>query len=236
MLQQRCVVFAGRRGLDQAGLRQSVARIPEVSRKLKLAQILIDKVQEAKGHIDLFSALNASEGEFASKQSLRALMAAIVQLGLYERYARFYGQATFLVGNTNGVSAISTISGTHSFEEMVENSSFYKELIESKDLPEQQQMMGQALTLTGLSLEEFGVYSNQEGNFEKQDWGTQDSYQIMSQLYQDHQVEQFVHVGPHHEFRVQEMSKRKIYEFSLWNSVELDPILNSFWKTVTSVG
>lgn len=223
-------MFAGRRGLDQVQLRQAVARIPEVSQKLKLAQLLIDKVQGHRGHLDLFSILHASDGEFSSNQNLRALLAAIVQLGLYDRYVRFYGQPTFLVGSVNGVSALTTTAGVESFEEMILTSKFYEQMAARQDEPEPM-TMGHSLTLSGLSLEEFAVFAADQNQFVKQDWGTQDCYQLLSQLYQDYQVEQFVHVGPNHEFRDQEMAKRKIFEFSLGNSIELDPILNSFWKT-----
>lgn len=229
MFQQRCIVFAGRRGLDQIELRHSVARIPEVSRKLKIAQFLVDQAQGANSKVDLFSSLHSTDGDFASQQDLRALLSAIVQVGLYERYVRFYGQPHFLVGTTNGVSSLSVAKGDQSFEEMVIGSQYFQALLENNG--EESEVNAPRLTLTGLSLEEFGVVANKESKFENLDWQTQDCYQILCQLHQDHQVEQFVHVGPSFEFRDREMAKRKIFEFLLGNSVELDPILNSFWRT-----
>ena len=70
-MQSLCLVFAGRRGLDEFSSRQSVGRIPEVSHKLKEAQAFFDSIRNKKWSVDLFSALQAPDDEFAAKQHLR---------------------------------------------------------------------------------------------------------------------------------------------------------------------
>ena len=106
MNQPICVVFAGRQGLDDVESRYSIARIPEVSAYLREAQAFFDNIKTVDHNIDLFSFLNSSDNDFSMRPKLRSLVAAIVQVGLFQRYTKFYGNPSFMVGNNNGASAL----------------------------------------------------------------------------------------------------------------------------------
>ena len=231
MQHKKCMVFGGRRGLDQASLRQSIGRIPEVSKRIKEAQSYIDQESNGTQVADLFNVLNGWDGEYTARPKMRSLLAAVVQMGLYDRYHRHFGTPDYMVGNLNGVSAMNVAAKQMTFEKMVKSSDYFVSLTVDPTTANLKQNELK-LTLTGVSLEEFGVFGqDSEKKFQQLPWDTKDCYQLLSQLNLDFQVEQFIHIGPTKEFRQDEMSKRKIYEFSLGDSLEMDPILNSFWKT-----
>lgn len=76
-MQGVCLIFAGRRGLDEASARWMSARIPQVSQKIKRAQSLIDEVLGDQSSVDLLSYLLSSDQEFLGHPSLRVLMGAV---------------------------------------------------------------------------------------------------------------------------------------------------------------
>lgn len=230
MNQPVCVVFAGRQGLDNNESRYSIARIPEVSACLREAQSFFDNLSGIEKNIDLFSFLSSSDSEFAMQPQLRSLVAAIVQVGLFRRYTKFYGSPDFMIGNDNGASALNVCSGTCSLTEMISASPFTKKQLKMRKDSGPHSLI-EDFTLSGLSLEEYSVLKRSETDYSKVQWPTKNCYGILKNLQQEFQVEQFIHIGPHFDFRSVEFEKAGLTDFSMTNSTEMDPILNSFWKT-----
>lgn len=217
-----CLLFSGCRGLDDQNVRNSILRIPEVSRKLKEAQRLIDSNSE--NHTDLFSYVVSSDQEFNSKPALRALVSDVVQVGLFDRYVRYRNRPSFMVGRTNGSSALKVCAGTQTFEEFIVQSEYCNSLNGVAQL--------NTTKLAGIAIEEYGVFQwNNEGDFENFDATSKEAAKIVEELSVDNKINQCIHIGPCADFRMQELADGGVDLISSMNSIDLDPILSSFWKS-----
>lgn len=220
-----CLLFSGRRGLEDQEVRHSVLRIPEVSRKLKQAQYLLDSLSEENNHRDLISYILSPDDDFNSQQTLKSLVSAVVQMGLFDRYVKYRHRPTFLVGRINGCSAIKVCADKQSFEDFIFESEYISETVNIATL------VPQKTKLTGLVLEEYGVYKwNAAGEYLDVETDTKEAAKIIEDLSVDHDLHQCIHVGPCFDFRIQEFEKKGL-DISSMNSIDLDPILNSFWKS-----
>lgn len=219
-----CLLFSGRRGLENQDIRHSVLRIPEVSRKLKQAQYLIDSLEQ-NNHRDLISYILSSDEDFNSQQTLKSLVSAIVQIGLFDRYVKYRHRPQYLVGRVNGCSAIKVCADKQNFEDFIFQSEYISETVDVISPLNSQK-------LTGLVLEEYGVYQwNPAGEYNGFDTETKEAAKIIEDLSAENSLHQCIHVGPVFDFRLQEFEKRGLEHVSSMNSIELDPILNSFWKS-----
>jgi hypothetical protein len=115
------VVFAGRNGLDFLELRLGTVRIPEVSLRLREAQRILDGLDVER--IDLLSAIVTDDESFFRNIKIKSLLAAIVQVGLYDRLLRSQRAPDVLIGSSNGDSALLVCAGQMTFEAMVLQSS-----------------------------------------------------------------------------------------------------------------
>jgi hypothetical protein len=225
-MQQVCLLFAGRRGLDDFLTRQSVLRIPEVSRKIKTVQDELDRQVGQTGAYDLLSHTISSDEEFSGHPELKALIACTVQMGLFDRFIKFHSRPQFLVGSINGASALKVcaqgvdISGFISASELI-----------SKHLNPQQEVA--TTQLTGMSLEEYGVYqwNSELGAYQEWETSSKDATRIIEGLNQDNLINQCIHVGPCFDFHRQAFSRLGLDQVPSMSSVEMDPILSSFWKS-----
>lgn len=224
-----CLLFAGRRGLDDQGTRHSVLRIPEVSRKLKQAQYLLDQIIKSDDHIDLYSFILASDSDFNLQQDLKSLVSSIVQMGLFDRYVKFRNRPQFLIGRSNGNgSAMTVCADKQSFEDFVLQSEY---CLKKQSIPTLHQMETQQLA--GMCLEEYGLYKwdQQLGEYQTIEVESKEAAKIVDQLSLDNLINQCIHIGPHHEFRNKEFENFGINNVPSMNSIDLDPILNSFWRS-----
>lgn len=115
------VVFAGRNGLDFLELRLGVVRIPEVSLRIREAQKILDGLEVER--VDLLGSTITEDESFFRNIKIKSLLAAIVQVGLYERFLKSQRAPDILIGTSNGDSALLVCAGQMTFEEMVKNSS-----------------------------------------------------------------------------------------------------------------
>lgn len=223
-MQHVCVLFAGRRGLDDSRIRQSVLRIPEVSRKLKKVQAHVDSLLGEQRSLDLISHTLSPDEEFSARPELRALIAGSVQVGLFDRFTRFHSRPQFLVGCINGASPLRVCSQEDNLEEFVLRSELFKSRETKGPIPTQ---------LTGLSLEEFAIYSwnDQSSQYERVDTRSKDAIYIIDNLSQENKINQCIHVGPCCDFLRQDFADKGLVEVPAMSSIEMDPILNSFWKS-----
>ncbi len=224
-MQNICLLFAGRRGVDDPVTRTSVLRIPEVSRKLKEAQALLDEVLMPQSQVDLNSYLQSVDADFNSNPSLKSLVAAVIQIGLFDRYVKYRSHPQFLVGRTNGCSSMRVCAGLQSFEDFVQKSDFCKENSTIAHLAPQN------TRLSGVKLEDYGAMMwDPEGFYYALNFKQQEAGKIIAELSEKHLLTQCIHVGPCYDFRLAEFDKSGLYGIASMSSIDLDPILNSFWK------
>lgn len=124
-------VFAGRNGLDFLELRLGVVRIPEVSLRIREAQTILDSLDVER--VDLMGMIVAEDESFFRNIKMKSLLAAIVQVGLYDRLLKSQRAPEVLVGNANGDSALLVCAGQVSFEQMVKSSSAFQTLSPRED-------------------------------------------------------------------------------------------------------
>ncbi len=223
-MQQVCLLFAGRRGLDDFSTRHSVLRIPEVSRKLKTAQIILDNLLGETGSYDLLSHTMAADDVFSSQPSMRSLIAATVQVGLFDRFVRFHNRPQYLIGHLGGASALKVCSQQISLEEFISEC----ELVKGKPALQEESTL-----LTGLSLEEYGaaIWNSESGLYEFCDTQSKDAIKIIETLSNENLINQCIHVGPCFDFHVADFKRKGLYHVPSLSSIDMDPILNSFWKS-----
>ncbi|MEM7646544.1 MAG: hypothetical protein AAF203_06530 [Pseudomonadota bacterium] len=219
-----CLLFSGRRGLDDLVLRESVLRIPEVSRRLNEAQKLIESLlPEECEDIDFFSHLQSSEDVFGSKQKLKSLLSSIVQIGLFDRYVRYRNRPEILVGPFNGCSAMLVCADRQSFGEFIAESEFFQDLAGTEK---------KMTHLSGLKIEKYGVLCwNNEGAYEDYSFEAKEVSTIMQDLQQENLFQNCVLVGPHTQFRTEEFVDAGLNDIQMVNSIDMDPILSSFWRS-----
>jgi len=111
------VVFAGRNGLDFLELRLGTVRIPEVSLRLREAQRILDGLDVER--IDLLGAIVTDDESFFRNIKIKSLLAAIVQVGFYDRLLKSQRAPEVLIGASTGDSALLVCAGHMTFESMV---------------------------------------------------------------------------------------------------------------------
>ncbi|MCJ8276137.1 MAG: hypothetical protein HRT44_10760, partial [Bdellovibrionales bacterium] len=120
-MQSVCMIFAGRRGLDDYNMRTSIVRVPEVSQRIKQAQFILD---QSGLTVDLYSFAQLSDTEYSNQPQLRVLLSGIVQIGLYDRFIKYRNKPQFMLGKVNGCSALDVCTSKMTFEEFVQSSAF----------------------------------------------------------------------------------------------------------------
>lgn len=224
-----CLLFSGRRGLNSQHVRNSILRIPEVSRKIKQAQVILDSTLTSNESIDLFAYLQATNEEFEANQNLKSLTVACVQVGLYDRYVRYRNRPQFLIGRTNGSSAMLVCAEKQSFNDLIVESDFVQERLSFRHL---HNMENTETQLKGLRLEEYGAYQwSQEALYNEKTFDSKDMIKILSELSNENLVDQCINVGPQCEQQQNEFEERGLNNLSSMSSIDLDPILSSFWKS-----
>jgi hypothetical protein len=239
MMAKHAVVFSGRNGLDLIEFRTGVLRIPEVTLRLRQAQEMMSKAG-AVG-IDLLSALSSDDEFFFRNIQLKSLLAAIVQVGLYDRYLKTQKAAQmrshFLIGNSNGDSAMMVCAGKLSFQDMVLQSPVVAAVgvDEAAVAPAVLSMVGQtAPMLTGVSIVEYQALEAKsvDGGIEYSTAirGEVEVKKLINSLYQNHGVASFIHVGPASVMRGSDYREIGDGQIEFIDCIELDPLLTWFWQ------
>lgn len=227
---QDTVIFNGPNALDFYDVRLNVIRIPEVVMRLRKAQEIWDSGDYPD--FDLTSFMASDDKIFLSNLKSKSLCAAIVQLGLYDRYIKQSKEPRFLVGNSNGDSAMKVAAGLMTFEELVLSSSASKV-----------NRAGMALHLTdapllaGVSLTEYGVLENKyiEGDSSFASFNTlknMDVTKIVESLIEDHGVKKIVNIGPGGILLQHSIGELSLRDVQILESVDLDPLLSWFWPSL----
>lgn len=237
---KNAVVFSGRNGLDFQELRSAVVRIPEVTLRLREAQAILDHVLAGTStQIDLFSVISADDESFFRNIQLKSLVAAIVQVGLFDRYLKTQKRPSVLVGNSNGDSAMLVCAGRLSFKEMVESS---QALIAQRTSDVVVPLVAIATPLlSGLSLTEYSALelkpASDGGNssgFEYQTLhgSSMELKKIITTLFNEHSITRFVNIGPAGALRSSDYRTLSDGEVESVDSIDLDPMLTWFWRNI----
>jgi hypothetical protein len=255
------VVFAGRNGLDFLELRLGAVRIPEVSLRIREAQKILDGLEVER--VDLLGSTVTEDEAFFRNIKIKSLLAAIVQVGLYERFLKSQRAPDILIGTSNGDSALLVCAGQMTFEEMVKNSAALQTL---QPLPPRENADGTAQSaslpsgaplgllpgvqaplaaptlnlatlpsLSGLSLTEFRAFSrNADGAMSEVGQPVMDLKRLLTEIVEHQTVSRFVNIGPGAAINANEYESigeaAGADEVTVIDSIDLDPMLNWFWK------
>lgn len=235
MATQKAIVFSGRNGLDFNELRSSVLRIPEVTVRIRQAQSILDTLDLPK--VDLFNVISSDDDSFGRNIKLKGLAATVVQIGLFDRFCKTQRRPEFMIGNSNGESAMMVCAGLQTFEEMVQNAvaNDNTQAVSPTNLLPMSGVFAAPL-LAGLSLSEFrAVEATQTDTgliYSMLQESSMEIKKIAETLHQERGVNRFVSIGPVGALRLSDYQSLGTDEVEYIDSIELDPMLGWFWKSV----
>jgi hypothetical protein len=227
---KEALVFNGINALDFVDIRHNVLRIPEVSRRITQAQSVLDHMQEMP--LDLQNFLGSDNEVYLNSIKLKSLAAAVVQVGLYDRYLRFHPEPTYFVGNSNGDSSLMVSLEELSLEEMVMHS---QALVGTHSVVSL--TLAKAPLLSGISLTEYAVF-----RLERDDDARSivkpvaikqvNLNKILMELIDKHGVAKIVSIGPGFSSLSGVESEFALRDIQVLESIDLDPMLSWFWPGV----
>lgn len=219
------VIFNGPNALDFFDVRSNIIRIPEVVHRIRQAQEVWDEADFPE--FDFTNFISSDNNTFLSNLRSKSLAAAIVQVGLYDRYVKHFKAPQYLVGNLNGDSAMQVASGELNFEDMILNSSATRLNRAGMTLH-----LTDAPLLAGVSLTEYGTIKLGNGSpSEKVDrLCRMDIEKIVEKLIEDEAVQKFVNIGPGN--TLLQNSEFSMRDVQILESVDLDPLLSWFWTSL----
>lgn len=221
-----CVVFNGLDSLDIQEIRFNVIRIPEVIRRVHQAQEIWD-LQEGAG-FDFANFIASEDRIFLSNIKLKSLAAAVVQLGLYDRYTRFFKEPEFFIGSSTGDAPVMVAVGRMTFAEMVRESPALRlsrptALVQLADQPQ----------LAGMSLTQYAAFQRIEDKglraFHDIETDGCEIQTIVLRMLEELDVRRFVNVGPGNLLIHRDQPEFEMVDIQILESIELDPLLTWFW-------
>lgn len=235
----KAVVFAGRNGLDFSELRSSVLRIPEVTVRIRQAQSVLDTLDLPK--VDLFNVISSDDEGFYRNIKLKSLAAAVVQIGLFDRMCKTQRRPEYMIGNSNGESAMLVCAGLQSFDEMV-TAAMQPDAPTS--MPAQSNLLPMpgiaAPLLSGLSLTEFraveAIQTEQGLIYGLLPESSMEIKKVAEALHQERGVNRFISIGPAAALRLSDYQDLGSEDVESLDSIEMDPMLGWFWKSLRPQG
>ncbi len=251
------VLFGGPQALDFLEVRSNIMRIPEVRSRLEEAQKIWD--EHVDQVVDLHQFLCSEDKEFFNNLGLKSLCSAIVQVGLYDRLKRQSREPDFLVGDCRNDSALKVISGTISFFDLIVSSRAAGivhpihtakkasglgkteglSLLQGGASPSG--LSGAELGLPVLNGQTFALYEvlerrvvDGQNTYISMNVQDMDITKLVKALYDKHDVRQLVTVGPG-QSRFNFNSDGLLSDMKISESIDLDPLLNWFWKGVREI-
>lgn len=239
MAAQTAVVFSGRNGLDFNELRTGVLRIPDVTTRVREAQAILDTMDFPK--IDLLNVISSDDDLFFKNIKLKSLASAIAQVGLFDRFLKTQRRPDFLVGNSNGDSAMLVAAGKITFEQLVTSSQALDTLKPSEKITAAADPKVTSIAilpaplLSGISLTEYQAHQGAVGADGKIEFhavreGMMDLKRIIASLHHESGVNRFVNIGPASALRGSDYKALGTDEIETLDSIELDPMLGWFWR------
>ncbi len=221
MSEAKVVLFNEAKVLDLQEVRSNVLRIPEVSRKVREAQAILDR--SAIGNFDLNTHIASDDKTFLSNLKLKQVCHSIVQLGLYERMLRFSAEPHLLVGNMSGFTALKVLTGQLSFEDLV--------LGKEEKAPVVVGLSGGCVDtplLVGVKLAEYKVFRSAESTIQSvAGFDGRNADQLIKELMMKNPSAVVVNIGPGDAICQSIEKNHRFVEL-----VDQDPMLASwFWET-----
>ncbi len=222
------LVFAGQNALDQYDIRLGVQRIPEVTQKLRDAQVEILKY--ASLEIDLRAALSAEDKIYNSNAKLRSLLTAIVQIGLFDRWMKFHAKPNYLIGHSNLDSPLQFAAGRKSLTDIVRESSF----LNHRSLKALSNQNTSTPILGGVELVEYEVsilnHSTQQYICIRS--REMDVLRLFSYIADQLPIDQITNVGPACPLFSNYNKILREKKISILDSIDGDPMLAWFWNSI----
>lgn len=220
------VVFSGINSLDFHDVRAGVLRIPEVAARVFEAQKIWDELGQTT--FNLFNFLVSDNQTYMQNIRLKGLAAAVVQIGLYDRYIKKFNRPDVLVGSATGDSALKVCAGKMTFKEMIQES----EAIHVKR-PETPINIAEPF-LSGVSLDEYEAYEFKElesgEEFDALELKSKSIETILRELVEDNSVRNIVNVGPGHQMKNKMVAELEMFDVRISDSIDMDLMLTWFWR------
>jgi hypothetical protein len=227
------LVFNGINALDFYDVRVNVIRIPEVSQRLQAAQAIWDESEEESLHLPTF--LTSDNSIFQSNIRLKSLCSAIVQVGLYDRYMKRHAQPEFMVGCSNGYSAMRVCSGQMDFEELIREPNQASNEGVAPVIP-----INDAPVLSGIALTEYSVVERKEtdqgAEYVNMNLSDMDIKKVVQSLLDEQEVKKFTNIGPGDSLLGPVQKDLAFCEVQFLESIDLDPLLSWFWTDLKKAG
>ncbi len=217
------VLFNGINSIDFCDVRMGVIRIPEVSARISEAQEVWDSIDDSG--FNFYNFLSSEDHVFLNNIKLKSLAAAIIQVGLYDRYRKRNKQPDILIGCVNGDSPLKVCLGDMTFAEMVLESNAVKVMSPVVPLFAE----GSSPVLSGICLTEFAVFKVTEDDKSKVEADKMDIKKILDHIIDGHGAKKLVNIGPGSSLIEPHRSDLSMRDIQLLESIELDPMLNWFW-------
>lgn len=219
------VVFGPLNSLDFTDIRLNVLRIPEVGIKIAEAQEAWDELCGTNFSFQHF--LCSEDHSFFNNINLKSLALAIVQLGLYDRYVRHFGEPQFLVGNTQNDAALLVAARVMPLKKLISLSPAC-----TLQRPMAPLQIASDTLLMGQSLPKFQAISldnvaEQNGAIGEADMSLE---KILVNVVEKHSVSKIVHVGPGLMNKSKCFNKFEMSDVQIVESIDVDPMLQWFWS------
>lgn len=221
------LVFNGASNLDFLEIRTNVVRIPEVVARIREAQAIWDTVSSQP--LDLANFISSEDAYFLSNIKLKSFAAAVVQVGLLDRYLKTHSLAEFMIGAVNGDSPLKVALGQLSFFDMIAESPVLGgvKLVAVPPLG----AAGELPVLAGVQLAEFAVFrKGEDGEYRRLSVDTREVEKMIASLVDDFEVRKIVMVGPGNTLLNHASSVIAERDVQLLESIDLDPMLSWFWS------
>jgi hypothetical protein len=230
----RALILSEGKGLDFFEFRASVLRIPEVSLKLKEAQLIMDSLGVRQ--VDLICTLLSENEQFAKRAEVKSLITSVVQIGLFERYLKTNPFPRFMIGQSEGESALRVCMGTQSLRDLIEASG----VISQKSVVQMPAPVvspqGEPILATGVKSASFESYRTLDEKGERAtvpvEMAASDLWAVTKGLLDEQSIQQFVLIGPGDIDWDNESIKELRDRTQLIDSIDMDPMLGWFWGGV----
>lgn len=228
-----CVVFNGHNSLDFQDVRFNVIRIPEVMKRIQQAQEIWDQ-QDVAG-FDLANFMASEDRLFLGNIKLKSLAAAIVQIGLYDRYVRYHSVPDFFIGSSTGDAPVFVAVGRQDFSDMVRESAALR--VARPIAPVQ---LADDPQLSGMSLAHYAAFQNMEENgkyaYTELDGDGRDIHRVVLKILEEHEVKRFVNIGPGNLLLSRFRPELEMVDIQVLESIDMDPMLSWFWSKMRDGG
>lgn len=222
---REALIFNGANALDFQDIRTNVVRIPEVVHRIRQAQELWDDCSPEP--LDLANFIGSDDSVFLGHIKLRNFASAIVQIGLMDRFLKNHDMPQFLIGATNGDSALKIALKQISFTDLVVDSPAMPKTEENGiAVPSPEVTMPK---LSGVQLTEFGVYQQSPQGYQRLYFPTMAVERMIEMAVGQHGIGRLIFVGPGNGLMDRGGLARRS-EVEIVESIDLDPMLSWFWR------